>query len=145
MYCLVITSLKASEAIFNFADTFTESIKNVSTSMSVETKRTTQILTKTTLNGSTLVIQDLSLITLYVIIALGGLFVILCGVFVSTYLHKHCINNCKPNARDDVSLKKQDGYDSLQMNVQEPVAHSSVPAYLEPISDARPHYEDIIL
>lgn len=142
---MVITSLKTPETNSNFADTFTESIKYLSTSMSVETKRTTQILTKTTLNGSPLVIQGISLIMLYVIIVLGGLFVILCGVFVSTYLHKHCINNCKPNARDDASLKKQDGYDSLEMNIQEPIAHSSDPAYLEPLSDARPHYEDIIL
>lgn len=100
---------------------------------------TTQLVNKITLSETPLVIKGLPLIILFIIIALVGSLVILCGVFVGTYFYKHCI---KQTTADHPSLKQQDGYDSLALDVQEQRSHSR-PTYLEPVSETSSHYVDV--
>lgn len=103
-------------------------------------KGTTQIVNKITPSGTPLVIQGLPLTILFIIIALVVFVIILCGLFVGTYVYKHCKR--QPTAVY-LSLKQQDGYDSLALDVQQQIGHSSPPIFLEPVSDTCSNYDDI--
>lgn len=121
---------------FIFADTF---FSNVTSS---EIKGTTQIKNQTTLSGPALVIKGVSLKIVFLSIALVAFFAILGGFFVGTYVNKHCV---KQTTAVHSSLKQQDGYDNLELDVhaQTTCSLSRPPTYLEPVLDTSVHYEEI--
>lgn len=107
---------------------------------SLEIKGTTQLVNRITLSETPLVIKGLPLAILFIIIALVGSLVILCGLFVGTYIYKHCIKQTTVN---HPSLKQQEGYDSLALDLQEQRSHTRPPSYLEPVFETSSHYEDV--
>lgn len=44
----------------------------------------------------------------------------------------------------DQSSNQREEYNSLELNVREDSIHSRDQTYLEPVSDAKPHYDEII-
>lgn len=77
---------------------------------------------------------------------LVGIFIIICGIFVGIYSHKHCNTqsySIKSRKIDQISNEREE-YNSLELNVHEESIHSRDPTYLEPVSNAKPHYEEII-
>lgn len=65
----------------------------------------------------------------------------MCSVVVRIHLFKLFI---KPNSTADYPCKVQDGYDSLKIDAQQQIAHSSDPTFLDTASDSRPHSDEII-
>lgn len=109
-------------------------------------KRTTQLLPKNGSSGKSLAFHILPSTLLYILIVLVGVFIIICGVFVGIYSHKHCNTqsySTKSRKVDQISNEREE-YNSLELNVHEESIHSRDPTYLEPVSDAKPHYEEII-
>lgn len=83
---------------------------------------------------------------LYILIVLVGVLIIICGIFVGIYSHKHCnthFYSIKSRKIDQISNEREE-YNSLELNVHEESIHSRDPTYLEPVSYAKPHYEEII-
>lgn len=82
---------------------------------------------------------------LYMIITLVCIFVILFGLFVGIYFYKHCIK--LTNITDDKgesNFNLNEGYKSLnQLNTNRSVNSLQDSSYLEPIFDARLHYDEI--
>lgn len=75
-----------------------------------------------------------------------GIFIIICGIFVGTYSYKHCNTHSysTKNIKVDQISNQREEYNSLELNVGEDSIHSRDQTYLEPVSDAKPHYEEII-
>lgn len=91
-------------------------------------------------------IEGLSNIVIYSLFAFIGVLIMLCGLCVCTYFYKHCIkqsfsNNSKGNK---YILEQREGYNDLEMDKREQNDNSSDQAYLDPVSDVRPQYEEII-
>lgn len=82
---------------------------------------------------------------LYIIISLVCIFVILFGLFVGIYFYKHCIK--LTNITDDKGeshLNLNEGYKSLnQLNTNRSTNSLRDSSYLEPLVDARSHYDEI--
>lgn len=82
---------------------------------------------------------------MYTIIALVGVFIIICGVFVGTYVYKHCVKQ-NPTASDKELVqfsKPTEEYNWLAIPFQEQSDRCSDPTYLEPVSDTRSQYYEI--
>lgn len=107
---------------------------------------TTPLIPKNGSSGTQLASHYLSSTLLYILIVLVGIFVIICGIFVGTYFYNHCIIQTyltQSKTTDQLSNQREE-YNSLEMNVHEESIHSRDQTYLEPVSDAKPHYEEII-
>lgn len=109
-------------------------------------KRTTPLLPKNGSSGTSLAFHIFPSTLLYILIVLVGVLIIICGIFVGIYSHKHCNTqsySIKSRKIDQISNEREE-YNSLELNVHEESIHSRDPTYLEPVSDAKPHYEEII-
>lgn len=91
-------------------------------------------------------IEGLSNIVIYSLFALIGVLIILCGLCVCTYFYKHCIKQSFTNSSkgNKYIVEQLEGYNDLEMDKHEQNDNSSDQAYLEPVSDVRPQYEEII-
>lgn len=91
-------------------------------------------------------IEGLSNIVIYSLFALIGVIIILCGLCVCTYFYKHCIRQSFTNSSkgNKYIVEQLEGYNDLEMDKHEQNDNSSNQAYLEPVSDVRPQYEEII-
>lgn len=91
-------------------------------------------------------IEGLANIVIYSLFALIGVLIMLCGLCVGTYFYRHCIKHSFPNSskRNKYVLEQRDGYNDLEMDKHEQNDNSSEQAYLEPVSDMRPQYDEII-
>lgn len=91
-------------------------------------------------------IEGLSNIVIYSLFALIGVLIILCGLCVCTYFYKHCIKQSFTNSSkgNKYILEQREGYNDLEMDKHEQNDNSNDQAYLEPVSDVRPQYEEII-
>lgn len=110
-------------------------------------KGTTPLLNKEGFSGTQLVFHTLPSTLLYILISLVGIFIIICGIFVGTYVYKHCIRQpySAENKKFDQMSNQQEGYNSLGLNVQEEEnIRLRNQIYLEPVSDIKPQYEEII-
>lgn len=109
-------------------------------------KGTTPIFTKDTFTKTSLFFQNVPFTVMYIAIALIGIFVLLCGLYVGTYFYNHCIIRTASSdlkSVDNISNDRE-GYNSLGINLQVQNDISSDPTYLEPVSDVIPHYVEII-
>lgn len=111
-------------------------------------KGTTPLLTKNVSFGTPLAFHNLPSTLIYILIGLVGIFTIICGIFVGTYFYKHCIRqsySTQSKNVDQISNQREE-YNSLELNVHvhEESIHSRDQTYLEPVFDAKPHYEEII-
>lgn len=109
-------------------------------------KGTTPLLPKNGSSGKLLEFHILPPTLLYILIVLVGVFIIICGIFVGIYSHKHCNTqsySIKSRKVDQISNEREE-YNSLELNVHEESIHSRDPTYLEPVSDAKSDYEEII-
>lgn len=90
-------------------------------------------------------IEGLSNIVIYSIFALIVVLIMLCGLCVGTYFYRHCIKHSFSNSSigNTYSLNQRDVYNDLEMDKHEQNDNSSDQAYLEPVSDARPQYDEI--
>lgn len=91
-------------------------------------------------------IEGLSNIVIYSLFALIGVIIILCGLCVCTYFYKHCIKQpfTKSSKGNKYIVEQLEGYNDLEMDKHEQNDNSSDQVYLEPMSDVRPQYEEII-
>lgn len=91
-------------------------------------------------------IEGLSNNVIYSLFALIGVLIMLCGLCVGTYFYRHCIKHSfsKSSKGNKYILDQRDGYNDLEMDKHEQNDNSSDQAYLEPVSDVRPQYEEII-
>lgn len=91
-------------------------------------------------------IEGLSNIVIYSLFALIGVLIMLCGLCVCTYFYKHCIKQSFSNSSkgNKYILEQREGYNDLEMDKIEQIDNSSDQAYLDPVSDVRPQYEEII-
>lgn len=91
-------------------------------------------------------IEGLSNIVIYSIFALIVVLIMLCGLCVGTYFFRHCIKHSFSNSSkgNKYILEQRDGYNDLEMDKHEQNDNSTDQAYLEPVSDVRPQYEEII-
>lgn len=91
-------------------------------------------------------IEGLSNIVIYSLFALIGVLIMLCGLCVCTYFYKHCIKQSLSNSSkgNKYILEQREGYNDLEMDKNEQIDNSSDQAYLDPVSDVRPQYEEII-
>lgn len=108
---------------------------------------TTPLLTKSISSGIPMVVNGPSYtVMMYAIIALAGVFVVICGVFVGTYVYKHCVKQ-PPTTSDKelVQFSNPKEYNSLSIPFQEQSDHCSDPTYLEPVTDTRSQYNEINL
>lgn len=108
--------------------------------------QTTQLsFEKVSSDGKALERPSVPYIILYMIITLVCIFVILFGLFVGIYFYKHCIK--LTNITDDKgesNFNLNEGYKSLnQLNTNRSVNSLQDSSYLEPIFDARLHYDEI--
>lgn len=109
-------------------------------------KGTTPLLTKNGSSGTPPALHNLPSTLLFILVLLVGVFIIICGIFVGTYFYKHCNMRTYSNKSrkvDQISNQREE-YNSLEYNVHEGSIHSRDQTYLEPVSDARQHYEEII-
>lgn len=109
-------------------------------------KGTTPLLTKDGTPGTPLAFHNLPSTLLYILIVLVGIFIIICGIFVGTYSYKHCNTHSysTKTMKVDQSSNQREEYNRLELNVREDSIHSRDQTYLEPVSDAKPHYAEII-
>lgn len=109
-------------------------------------KGTTPLLPKNGSSGTPLAFHNLPSTLLYILIVLVGIFIIICGIFVGTYSYKHC--NAHSYATKNIKVNQisnqREEYNSLELNVGEDSIHSRDQTYLEPVSDAKAHYEEVI-
>lgn len=91
-------------------------------------------------------IEGLSNIVIYSFFALIGVLIMLCGLCVGTYFYRHCIKHSFSNSSkgNKYVLEQRDGYNGLEMDKHEQNDNSSDQAYLEPVSDVKPQYQEII-
>lgn len=82
---------------------------------------------------------------LYMIIALVCIFVILFGLFVGIYFYKHCIKLTNiSDEKGESQFNLNEGYKSLnQFDANRSVNSLRDSTYLEPLFDARLHYNEI--
>lgn len=82
---------------------------------------------------------------LYIIITLVCVFVILFGLFVVIYFYKHCIKLTNiTNDKGESNFNSNEGYKSLnQLNTNRSTSSLRDSSYLEPLFDARLHYDEI--
>lgn len=82
---------------------------------------------------------------LYMIITLVCIFVILFGLFVGIYFYKHCIKLTNISDEEGEShFNLNEGYKSLnQLDTNRSVNSLRDSTYLEPLFDARLHYNEI--
>lgn len=109
-------------------------------------KGTTPLLPKNGSSGTPLAFHNLPSTLLYILIVLVGVFIIICGLFVGTYFYKHCYTqsySTKSRKVDQICNEREE-YNSLELKIHEESIHSRDQTYLEPVSDAKPHYEEII-
>lgn len=109
-------------------------------------RRTTPLLPKNGSPGTPLAFHNLPSTLLYILIVLVGIFIIICGIFVGTYSYKQCNANSysTKNIKVDQISNQREEYNSLELNVGEDSIHSRDETYLEPVSDAKAHYEEVI-
>lgn len=91
-------------------------------------------------------IEGLSNIVIYSIFAMIVVLIMLCGLCVGTYFFRHCIKHPFSNSSkgNKYILEQRDGYNDLEMDKHEQNDNSTDQAYLEPVSDVRPQYVEII-
>lgn len=107
---------------------------------------TIPLLKKSTSSGIPMVVKAPShTVIMYAIIALAGVFVIICGVFVGTYVYKNCVR--QPPTTSDKELAQfsnpKEEYNSLSIPFQEQSDHCNDPTYLEPVTNTRSQYNEI--
>lgn len=109
-------------------------------------KGTTPLLTKSGSPGTPSEFHNLPSTLLFILVVLVGVFIIICGLFVGAYFYKHCNTRSYSNKSKKVDpiSNQREVYNSLEMNVHEQSIHSQDQTYLEPVSDAKTHYEEII-
>lgn len=109
-------------------------------------KGTTPSLTKEGSSGTSLANYNPPTTILYILTILVGIFIIICGIFVGTYLYKHCFTESysTESKKVDQISNQREKYNSLELNVHDESIHTRDQTYLEPVSDAKPHYEEII-
>lgn len=110
-----------------------------------ENHATTLGRSRSTSSENSLVIPSFSQTILYIIIAFAGIIVILCGLFVGTYFHKHCIRQAVLTERigkSDIPSAKA-GYSGLSVNIHPQCEQPRDPTYLEPVSSHDTHYNEI--
>lgn len=108
--------------------------------------QTTQLsFEKVSSDGKALERPSVPYIILYMIITLVCIFVILFGLFVGIFFYKHCIK--LTNITDDKGeshFNLNEGYKSLnQLDTNRSVNSLRDSTYLEPLFDARLHYDEI--
>lgn len=108
--------------------------------------QTTQMSTeKVSSDGKALKRPPVPYSILYMVITLVCIFVILFGLFVGIYFYKHCIK--LTNISDDKGeshFNLNEGYKSLhQLDTNRSVNSLRDSTYLEPLFDARLHYDEI--
>lgn len=109
-------------------------------------KGTTPLLTKSGPPRTPSEFHNLPSTLLFILVVLVGVFIIICGLFVGAYFYKHCNTRTYSNKsrRVDPISNQREVYNSLEMNVHEQSIHSRDQTYLEPVSDAKKHYEEIL-
>lgn len=108
--------------------------------------QTTQLSTENLSSGGNALEQPpVPYSILYMIIALVCIFVILFGLFVGIYFYKHCIQQTNITAdKDESNFNLNDGYKSLhRMETSQSESNPRDSSYLEPLFDARLHYDEI--
>lgn len=125
---------------------FNSSITYMINKTSEKLYQTTQLLTeKVSSDGKALERPPVPYNILYMIITLVCIFVILFGLFVGIYFYKHCIK--LTNITDDKGeshFNLNEGYKSLeQLDTNRSVNSLRDSTYLEPLFDARLHYDEI--
>lgn len=132
--------------ILLFADTLMKRTPYFQFSTAGQLTGTNKSVTKIQSSGASLEVYRLSNTVLYIIIVIAGVFVFISSVFVGTYFYKHCIEKTVSanNQGPGHFPKHKDGYNSLEMGVQESENQFSDPTYLEPVSNPRTHYDEII-
>lgn len=107
---------------------------------------TNELVTKIQSPGASLEVNWLSNSVLNIIIVIAGVFVFISSVCVGTYFYKHCIKKTVSACNQGPGFfpTHKDGYNSLEMGVQESEHQFSDPTYLEPVSNPRTHYDEII-
>lgn len=132
--------------ILLFADTLMKRTPYFQFSTAGQVTGTNTSVTKIQSSGASLEVYRLSNTVLYIIIVIAGVFVFISSVFVGTYFYKHCIEKTVSanNQGLDHFPKHKDGYNSLEMGVQESENQFSDPTYLEPVLNPRTHYDEII-
>lgn len=109
-------------------------------------QKTTQLSTeKVSSEGKALERPPVPNIILYMIITLVCIFVILFGLFVGIYFYKHCIKLTNiTNDKGESHFNLNEGYKSLnQLDSNRSVNSLRDSTYLEPLFDARLHYDEI--
>lgn len=132
--------------ILLFADTLMKRTSYFQFSTAGQLTGTNELVTKIQSPGASLEVYRLSNAVLYLIIVIAGVFVFLSSVCVGTYFYKHCIKKTVSanNQGPGYIPEHKDGYNSLEMGVQESENQFSDPTYLEPVSNPRTHYDEII-
>lgn len=89
--------------------------------------------------------QGLPNAIVYIIVALVCAFMILFGLFVGVYFYKHCIKNTIIiDEKGEHSFNQIEGYKSLnQPESNQAIENWHDSTYLEPVFDARLHYNEI--
>lgn len=128
-----------------FLDTVIKRTPYLQFTASGQLTRNTKLVTRSQ-SAATLDLYRNSNTALNIIIVIAGVFVFITSVFVGTYVYKHCIKNTllANNQGHDHFSKLKDGYNSLEMCTQESENQFSDPTYLEPVSNPRPHYDEVI-
>lgn len=106
---------------------------------------TTLRSSRSTPSENSVVIPSFSQTILYIVIAFIGIIIILCGLFVGTYFHKHCIRQVVFTERigkSDIPSAKA-GYSSLSVDIHPQCDQPRDPTYLEPVSNHDTHYNEI--
>lgn len=108
--------------------------------------QTTQLSTENLSSGGNALEQPpVPYSILYMIIALVCIFVVLFGLFVGIYFYKHCIQQTNITAdKDESNFNLNNGYKSLhRMETSQSESNPRDSSYLEPLFDARLHYDEI--
>lgn len=103
---------------------------------------TTPLFVKSTYFDKPPVTSNLPYTIIYIAIAFAGIIVILCGLFVGIYFHKHCTKQVVIVERNDVNSTPR-GYCSLGLDSHRQSQLPQDPTYLEPVSDFNGHYDEI--